>query len=455
VETQTDLSLEISSIVLVDTHEHLYPEDQWAGGNGKLIEMLQQAGERVWGDDRPDILQDLFLNYAPSDLEVAGASRDAIASLFDPTAGDIESRFSGISAAWDATKHTGYGAAVRLIAREIYGLDELTPERLERAQGRLEQLRQPGERLRLLKEVARLDHVQIDDFRLICEPDTSGPEFFLYDLSWANFANGDLKTDEITQETGIEVSDLEDLREAMSSLFERFAPCAIAVKSQHAYQRTLRWQERSDNEAAKALAVVLAGSEADEGTRLALGDWCLARGVELATQHSLPFKIHTGHLAGTRGMQIEQIRAANLCPLLARYPDARFVLMHTAYPYSDEVISIAKHYPNVWVDLCWAWSINPYSSTDFVRRFLHAVPANKLFAFGGDTMWPTAAVAYSIQARHGLQHALEAEVATGDLTETEAIALARRLMRENQYDCFDIEGTRAAIQAQLEPASVE
>jgi hypothetical protein len=129
--------------------------------------------------------------------------------------------------------------------------------------------------------------------------------------------------------------------------------------------------------------------------------------------------------------------------------------MHTAYPYTDEIISIAKHYPNVWVDLCWAWSINPYSSTDFVRRFLHAVPANKLFAFGGDTFWPTAAIAYSIQARKGLQRALEAEVATGDITETEAIALARRLMRENQYDCFDIEGTRAAVKAQLEPASVE
>ena len=76
--------------------------------------------------------------------------------------------------------------------------------------------------------------------------------------------------------------------------------------------------------------------------------------------------------------------------------------MHTAYPYSDELVSIAKHYPNVWVDLCWAWSIDPYSSTDFVRRFLHAVPSNKLFGFGGDTFWPTAAVAYSIQARRGL-----------------------------------------------------
>jgi predicted TIM-barrel fold metal-dependent hydrolase len=455
VEPQTDLSLEISSIALVDTHEHLWPEDMWAGDNERLIEMQREAGQPGWGDVQPDILQDLFSNYPTSDLATAGASSDALSRLFDPAAGDIEQRFSEIRAAWEATKHTGYGEAVRLIAREIYGLDELTIEGLERAQGQLQQLRQPGERLRLLAEVARLDHVQIDDFRLVCEPDASGPDFFLYDLSWANFANGDLKPDEIAQETGIEVSSLEDLREAMAALFEHFAPCAIAVKSQHAYQRTLRWEERSDDEAAKALAGVLAGSEADEGTRLALGDWCLARGVELATKHNLPFKIHTGHLAGNGGMQIEQIRAANLCPLLARYPDARFVLMHTAYPYTDEIISIAKHYPNVWVDLCWAWSINPYSSTDFVRRFLHAVPANKLFAFGGDTFWPTAAIAYSIQARKGLQRALEAEVATGDITETEAIALARRLMRENQYDCFDIEGTRAAVQAQLEPASVE
>jgi uncharacterized protein len=128
--------------------------------------------------------------------------------------------------------------------------------------------------------------------------------------------------------------------------------------------------------------------------------------------------------------------------------------MHTAYPYSDELVSIAKHYPNVWADLCWAWSIDPYSSTDFVRRFLHAVPSNKLFGFGGDTFWPTSAVAYAVQARRGLQRALEAEIADGELTEQEAIAIARRLMRENQYACIDIEGTRAAIRTQLATAEI-
>jgi hypothetical protein len=454
VVEQTDLGIEINSLALVDTHEHLLPEDQWAGDNAKLVEQSRQASQPAWGDDRPDILQDLFLNYVPSDLEVAGASKEAIRRLFDPAAGDIELRFAGIREAWEATQHTGYGEAVRLIAREVYGLDSLTPDGLETAQQKLEELRQPGERLRLLREVAGLDHVQIDDFQWACRPDESGPDFFLYDLSWANFANGDPKAEEILQQTGIEVSTLDHLREAMAAIFQRYAPCAIAVKAQHAYTRTLRWEERSDEEAARALAVVLAGGEVEEATRLALGDWCWARGVELAIEHNLPFKLHTGHHAGTGQMPIDWVRAGNLCPLLARYPEARFVLMHTAYPYGDELVSVAKHYPNVWVDLCWAWSIDSYSSTEFVRRFLHAVPSNKLFAFGGDTFWPTSAVAYSIQARRGLQRALEAEIAAGDLTEQQAISVARRLMRENQYACFDLDGTRTAIQARLAPAEV-
>jgi hypothetical protein len=390
----------------------------------------------------------LFLNYAWQDLSAAGASVAEIGRLFDPSTGDIESRFAGVRDAWNAMRHTGYGQAVSLIAREIYGLDDLTPDGLERAQAQVAQLRQPGERLRLLRDRARLDHVQIDDFRLGVAPDESGPDFFLNDLSWAQFASGDLKRDEIHEQTGIEVTNLESLREAMAMLFERLADCAIAVKSQHAYTRTLRWEERSDDEAASALAATLAAADTDMEAHLVLGDWCLARGVELAVAHNLPFKIHTGHLAGrNQNMQIEHVKAANLCPLLARYPEARFVLMHTAYPYSEELVSIAKHYPNVWVDLCWAWSINPYNSMEFVRHFLHAVPVNKLFAFGGDTFWPTSVVAYSIQARRGLLRALQAEVEARTFTEKDALVVAQRLMHDNQYACFPIDDTRAAIQA--------
>jgi len=144
-------------------------------------------------------------------------------------------------------------------------------------------------------------------------------------------------------------------------------------------------------------------------------------------------------------MPLEYIRPSNLCGLLARYLDARFVLMHIAYPYQQEVLALGKHYRNVWVDLCWAWSIDPRTAQEWLRTFLHAAPINKVFDFGGDTHWPTAATMYALQARRGIATALAAEVAAGALDEDQAIEVADRIMHRNQYDCFDLSGTRAVL----------
>jgi hypothetical protein len=446
MRAKTDVAHAIDEMVLVDTHEHLGWDFDF------LHDRALPPAEREWVEGSFDILTDLFGGYVAADLVVAGAAPDAVERLTDPSAGDVERRFADVRDAWEAVRHTGYGEAVQLIASEVYGVDDITLESLEQAQTVLDELRRPGEMLRLLRETARLDHVQIDNGSWVCAADPSGADFFLHDLSWWNFCEGQIEAEGIHRQTGIEVRTIEELREALTTIFRRFAPHAIAVKAQHAYSRTLHWEERSDDEAARALRVVLSGEEAHEQARLVLGDWCWARGVELAIEHDLPFKLHTGYYAGHSRMPIDRIRAGNLCGLLARYPEARFVLMHAAYPYTDELVAIAKHYPNVWVDMCWAWSIDPYSSLELVRRFLHAVPTNKLFAFGGDAGSPTNTVAYSIQARRWLTRALEAEVAAGDLTEQQAIKVAQRVMQENQRRCFDIERVRAAARAASEGA---
>lgn len=416
----TDLALHIQATRMVDTHEHMRTE----------AEYVEQG---------PDILQSLFQNYVSADLVVAGASQEAVDTLLDGSNPDLRARLAGVDQAWAAVRHTGYGEAVRLIARLVYECDEITPETIEQAQAKHERLRQPGERLRLLRDVAHLDHVQTDDFVRPCLPDASGPDFFFYDISWANFCSGTPDLEPLAQETGIEVTDLATLKAAMQKTFEQNASAAIAVKSQHAYDRTLQWQEREDHEAERALAGYLRDPQSlSEADRLCLGDWCWARGVELCIEYNLPLKLHTGYYAGHSRMPVARIAAGHLSPLLARYPQARFVLMHIAYPYSDELVALAKHYPNVYADLCWAWSIDPYSASLFVRRFLHAAPANKLFVYGGDTFWPTASVAYAHQARQWLTRTLQAEVDEGLLSEADAIALATRLLRENQYACFNV-----------------
>lgn len=437
----SDLAEHIATIRVIDTHSHMQSDRNW-----------EENGPR-------DVLVDLFGMYSRDDLIVAGATPAAVARLLDGADPDIEGRFAAIADAWRAMQFTGYGEVVRIVAAQVYGIEELSGPAAREAQARLDAIRTAEGSLHLLRVRAGLDHIQIDSGLQPPERSAIAPDFYLYDLSWAGFSRVDLSAERhalLSEMTGVTVTDLASLRRTMETLFERYGPQSIAVKSQHAYQRTIAWQERDDASAARALQAILAGEPGTERgespERLCLGDWCLARGAELAAAYNLPVKIHTGYLAGTATsasvgdwMPLQRLRAANLTPLLTRYPQTRFVLMHISYPYDGELLAIAKHFPNAYVDLCWAWSIDPRTSGDFVRRFLHTAPINKLFGFGDDCRTPTMAYGYAVQMRRWLTRALEAEVADGNLTTTQAMDVATRLLRGNQQECFAIAETQRAV----------
>jgi uncharacterized protein len=424
----TDLATFIATAPLVDTHEHLASEQQYL-------------------DEPADILLEVFDGgYIMADLRVAGATDAAIQRVLQEPGGDIAERFGGIAAAWDACRHTGFGEATRITAREFFGLEEITVESLVAGQAQLA-AHQPGERYAILT-AAHLDHVQIDSVSPLCPRDAEHPDFFLQDINWLKPATADFDLTFLHEHTKVAVKDLRTLENALQALFSSAAPRAIAVKIQHAYQRTLAWQARADSEVAPLVDRVLAGNDLAPHEANAVGDWAIERAIRWAEEHALPVKIHTGYLAGYGGMPLEWVHPAHLCPLLKQYPEVRFILMHTGYPFGGEIVALAKHYPNVYVDLCWAWALDRFSTEQFVRQYLHAAPINKLFVFGGDTQRPRSAVAYSRQARVGLARALQAEVEAGELTEAEAQAVAQRVMRDNQYAAMDIAARRAAWREQ-------
>ena len=105
----SDLSEHIQQTVMVDSHEHLRMED-------------------VWLQDGPgDVLSDLFfVPYDGGDLVTAGADDQDVNRLADHTAGDIESRFAPVADAWEAMQLTGFGEAVRLHAKLIYDMEQIT-----------------------------------------------------------------------------------------------------------------------------------------------------------------------------------------------------------------------------------------------------------------------------------------------------------------------------------------
>jgi hypothetical protein len=88
-----------------------------------------------------------------------------------------------------------------------------------------------------------------------------------------------------------------------------------------------------------------------------------------------------------------------------------------------------------------------------LRPFIHAVPINNLFGFGGDPFSPFSSVGYGQQTRIWLTRPLQQEINAGVLTETETIHIAKRILQDNQKDCFDLDGTRAAIRSALQVAT--
>src|SRR4051794_1392623 len=161
----TNLAQHIQQTPLIDTHEHL-------------------RKEREYVEDGPDVLADLFDNYATQDLITAGATTEAVSALIDSRNPGLAARWDGVKDFWTHCQVTGYGEALRLTAQNVYGMDEITLAGIEAGKEINRQRPQPGERLRILRDEGNLDHVQIDDFEWACLPDESGVDFFLYDLSW-------------------------------------------------------------------------------------------------------------------------------------------------------------------------------------------------------------------------------------------------------------------------------
>jgi hypothetical protein len=73
-----------------------------------------------------------------------------------------------------------------------------------------------------------------------------------------------------------------------------------------------------------------------------------------------------------------------------------------------------------------------------LHEWLDMVPETKIFAFGGDYLFPEGVYGHAEMAREDVARVLTERVRWGALTENEAIALAVRLLRTNAAELFRI-----------------
>ena len=236
---------------------------------------------------------------------------------------------------------------------------------------------------------------------------TEMPDLLLQDIGFPALST-DLDLKRVATEFGKTATTLDGWLETIDWVFATFGTQAVAAKNQSAYSRRLNYAEVSKERASPLFARHAAGKALEPSEEKDLQDYLFHYCVQKATEFSLPVKLHTGYYAGHSYMPLERLRknAGDLCEVVKMHPEATFVLMHIGWPYQDEYIALAKHYKNVCIDLCWAWIINPAASVRFLKEYLMAAPANKLFPFGGDYMSVETVYGHSQIARQGVAQAL-------------------------------------------------
>jgi predicted TIM-barrel fold metal-dependent hydrolase len=400
---------------LIDTHEHLMNESERI-----------RAGKTIW--DKANDWTFLLSHYFDSDLVVAGMSQ-ADHDRFFSTALEPLDKWKLFEPFWPYVKHTGYGLNVRHTLRDVYGIEDLTGETVGRLEEAYHAAIKPGFYRHLLRDIGNIESCQVNLWPFL---ESEQPDLLMSDLHISGMIEGDWDP-RYAREAGIAAKTLEDWHRVIDYWITTYGKKAVAVKSTMAYQRDLDCVRTPAEEVEKAFLKKLNKEPMTPAEQKALEDHLFWYTVDRATEIDLPVKLHTGYYVGHGQMPLRRVQGnpAAICELCHLSPDTQFVLFHICYPYYEEMLSIAKHYPNAYVDMCWSWIINPLAAKDFLKKYLVTAPANKIFTFGGDYIPVELVPGHAAIARQGITQALSELVDEGWMTLQEAMNLTDVIMHQN------------------------
>jgi len=409
----------------IATHEHLIEE------NGRFT-----------GTDHPRVESDdwtMVLNhYLDSDLSTAGMPAQDHEAFFQSDKDPIE-KWRLIAPYWPFVKNTGYGRAVQIAFKVLYDVDALSEQSVEKVQEGYESVRRPGFYEYILKELSNIESCQVNSLEGTPFMRSRMPTFLMQDISIVGMFSFN-NFEPYAGPAGMSVRTLDDWHRIIDWWFETYGPYAVAVKSQNAYSRDIDYEQIPAEQAISPFGKKRTGESLTPYEKKMLEDHLFWYAVERATERDLPIKLHTGYYAGDNYMPLSRLinnagSASNLC---LNAPDTRFVFMHICYPYYEELLSVAKHYTNAYIDMCWSWIINPVAAKDFLKKYLVTAPANKIVTFGGDYIPVEPVVGHATIARKGIALALSELVDEDWLSTDDALDLVDPIMHENARRIFNL-----------------
>ena len=416
----------VNDIWLIDTHEHLETEE-------KRIERKNLD------------FSYLFNQYAIEDL-VSASNLHGLISVIFSNHFSLEDRWELFKPFFTVMRTTGYGRVPLIAANDLFGFPDINDKTYQALSRKIREAGKPGYYKYILKDRARIE-LSIQD----AGHQRFDKAFYRHVERFDNFififSKGEIINLGHQYETTIR--ELDDLVTALRHAFEEgIAYEMVGVKSGLAYNRILQYRNVDKQEATAVFQSIMNRPDSlgrpDFEEVKPLQDYIMHRVLDLAREFEMPVQIHTGLHAGN-GNIITNSKPTHLVNLFMEYPGVNFCLFHSSYPYGGELSTLAKNFPNVFIDMCWSAIISPSYSKRYLHEWLETVPANKIMAFGGDFGGVECVYAHSVMARRIVAEVLIEKVADGYITEDEAVLVARRLLRENAMEIFKIGGKDRGI----------
>lgn len=200
----------------------------------------------------------------------------------------------------------------------------------------------------------------------------------------------------------------------------------VGLKNALAYDRSVNFDDVDYDTARNAWGK----REPAPAEKKAFGDVVVNEWCRLAGDRDIPVQMHLG-TAMVRGS-----RPLEAAGLIERNPRTRFLLMHLAWPWTDELLGMAFVYRNIWLDLTWSWLLSPSRFPDSLRQAVDVLPDESRMMIGGDT-WHVEEMYGAISlARELVGETLESCVRGNQFSSHQAERLARKILRDNAAGFF-------------------
>lgn len=420
-----NLKSSIDNLKIFDTHEHLMYESE---RRTRTLDFFM-----------------FFNGYASTDLVSSGLTQENMERLKDPEV-DLKTKWDIFRPYWEHIKNTGYAKTIKIALEDIYDVNSIDLNSIEIITEKISKYKKTEYYEDILRKRCKIEYI-LNDVDMeeighkIHEPDAN---YFLSvmrndDLFELNTAEKLAKTEE---KYNISITSLSDFIDLVDSNFEKRKDRIHAFKIGIAYNRSILFEDIGFNEAEKSFLKVLKLSRYDSFSDSVslheikpFQDYMYHYCIKKAISYNLPVQIHTGMLEGN----YNDVRNSNpllLTDLLLKYREGKFDLFHIGYPYTNELITMIKMYPNSYINLCWIpeISINLYKNT--LNLLIDIIPSNKIFGFGGDYLFVEGTYGAQKIARKALLEVLYERVENKYFSFEEAVEFAEKVLNKNPKSIY-------------------